>query len=164
MRNLNTVMDEMSALIVAGTHRVRFYPCIKNPQPGAAASRTSLFVYCHEGTITVDESTETWSMSGTTFNYTDTYVVFCASLAECQKFENTNGKFTALICVDVSTKKVYTCSRNNEDVVSLVRLYSSPFTKRESPTQVYLRSDTTPEYDHTSSALGEGEVAYDYTS
>lgn len=164
MRNLNTMMDEMCALVMGGTHRVYFYPIVKNPVNPGNASRISLFSYCHEGTITVDESTETWTMSGMTFNYTDTYVVFCASLAECQKFENTNGKFTALICVDVSTKKVYTCSRNNEDVVSLVRLYSSPFTYKESSNMMYLRPDRTPEYDHTSSPLGEGEVAYDYTS
>ena len=85
------------------------------------------------------------------------FVVFCKNYTECQKFENNSGKFSTLICVDVETKKVYTCSKNNNGVVTLLRLFKSPFERGK-----LLMQDGKADYSYD--ALGVGEIAYDYTS
>lgn len=121
--------------------------------------------YCHEGSVTVDPVNHTWTFTGTgdlvghtqTFNYSERLVVFLANLGECQKFENTSGKFSALVLVDTETTKVYACTKDNNGNVTLNRLFASPFTQN-------LLANKKSMHIYNAPDLAEGEVAYDYTS
>ena len=121
--------------------------------------------YCHEGSVTVDSVNQTWTFTGTgdlagytqTFNYSERLVVFLANLGECQKFENTSGKFSALVLVDTETTKVYACTRDNNGNVTLNRLFASPFSRTLLANEKSMHIYNAPD-------LAEGEVAYDYTS
>lgn len=121
--------------------------------------------FCHEGTVSVDVENSTWTFNGTgeipgwniTFEYSKNLVVFLANLGECQKFENTSGKFSALVLVDTETTKVYACTKDNNGNVTLNRLFASPFKNYLLPNEKSMHIYNAPE-------LEEGEVAYDYTS
>lgn len=121
--------------------------------------------FAHEGTVSVDIENSTWTFTGTgdlagktrTFNYSEKLVVFLANLGECQKFENTSGKFSALVLVDTETTKVYACTKNNDGVVTINRLFASPFKN-------YLLPNEKSQHIYNAPELEEGEVAYDYTS
>ena len=165
MRTLDTLFNEMT--LKGFTHDVFEYKGVRDNKDNPSKwTKKSFFSYCHEGSITVDAANESWTFTGSgnmngfsiTHSYKDIYVVFCKNYTECQKFENNSGKFPTLICVDVETKRVYSCSKNNNGIVSLVRLYKSPF-KRGGLLDANVRAD----YLYVST-LAEGEVAYDYTS
>ena len=154
MRTINSIAKEVYQKIhVDGTHARRRW---RNTAPALPADRKkAINCFANIGTLTIDFATETWTVGSYSFDYKDVYVVFCTNYAQCEQFENTNGKFTALICVDLETKKVYCLTRDNNSVVRLIRLYKPPFPML---TNMYKYAI----YSHE--ALEDGVHAYDYTS
>ena len=162
MRTLSNAYDTLRETLV-----VRNYTQVKDGilNDIVPVEHKALNAFCHEGSITVDVENYTWSFVGTgdlagkthTFNYSDRGVVFLANLDECQKFENTSGKFSALVLVDTETTKVYACTKSNNGNVTLNRLFASPFKN-------YLLPNEKSQHIYNAPDLAEGEVAYDYTS
>lgn len=166
MRTLSTLKHDIKKLVEAGTHRApKYWQTLENGDTDVERLKKSLVSYVQDGSITVDFNNQQWSFTGTgimagknlSFNYKDVFVVFCKDYTQCQQFENNIGKFATLICVDLDTKKVYSCTKNNNGNVTLQRLYKTPWIWG-------LDNTREPLYKTDSSLLDEGVLAYDYTS